>query len=134
MSHKIGLITDYNNSIENDKDPCEVPTNAIIMAGCGDKSNSQVGNMIPLEATPRKSNRAIFWSGTSVQACDHEYGGVANILPSVIHNMNQSINPCDSLYSGGPDGMGCTFVSLYYATFDPSSGYKHAAHFHQLLL
>ena len=27
-----------------------------------------------------------------------------------------------------------TFVSLHDATFDPSLGYKHSAHFHQFLL
>ena len=67
MSHKIGLITDYNYSIKNDKDPCRLPNNEIIMAGCDDKSNIQVGNVIPIEATPRKSNRAIVQYGTPVQ-------------------------------------------------------------------
>ena len=32
MSHKIGLITDYNNSIDNYKEPFELPTYSIIMA------------------------------------------------------------------------------------------------------
>ena len=48
MCHKIGLITDYNDLIDNDKAPCELPTNAIITAGCDDKSNIQVGDVIPL--------------------------------------------------------------------------------------
>ena len=95
MSHKIVLITDYNDSIDSDNEPCELPTNEIIMGGCDDKSNIQVGNMIPLEDNPRKSNRAIVWYGTSVQGYNHDYGSVANILPSVIHNMNQYINPGD---------------------------------------
>ena len=103
------------------------------MAGCDDKSNIQVGNVIPIEATPRKSNRAIVQYGTPVQEYDHDYGGVAKIVPSVIHNMNQYRNTGDSLYSGGTDGTGSTFVSLHDATFDPSSGYKHDDHFHQLL-
>ena len=38
MSHKIGLITAYNGSIENDKDPCELPTNTIFILVCVDKS------------------------------------------------------------------------------------------------
>ena len=134
MSHKISLMTDYKNSIENDKEACELPTNAIIMERCDDKSNIQVENVIPLEDTPRKSNRAIFLSSNSVQACDHDYGGFSKTVTSVIHNMNQSINPGDWLYSGGPDGMGRTFVSLHDGIFDASSGYKHAAHFHQFLL
>ena len=69
-----------------------------------------------------------------MQACDNDYGSVANILSSVIHNMNQSRNHGDLLYSGGPDGTGRTFVSLHDETLDPSSGYKHDAHFHQLFL
>ena len=99
MYHEIVLITDYNDSIDSDNEPCELPTNEIIMGGCDDKSNIQVGNVIPIEDTPRQSNRSVVRSGTSVQSCDHDYGGVANIVPSVIHNMNQSINPVDSLYS-----------------------------------
>ena len=114
MYHKIGLITDYNNSIENDKEPSKLLTNKIIMAGCNYKSNIQVGDVIPLEVTPSQSNRPIVWSGTSAQVCDHDYDGVANIVPSVIHNMNQSINTGDSLYSGGSDGTGRHFVSLIW--------------------
>ena len=48
--------------------------------------------------------------------------------------MNQYINPSDSLYSGITDGTGHTFMLLHDATFDPSLGYKHAAHFRQFLL
>ena len=59
MSHKIGLVTYYKDSIDNENEPCKLPTNVIIMAGCDDKSNIQVGNVIPLEAAPRQSNRAI---------------------------------------------------------------------------
>ena len=65
MYHNISLITDYNNSIDNDKDPCELPTNAIIMVGCDDKSKIQVGYVIPLEVNPSQSNYAIVLSGTS---------------------------------------------------------------------
>ena len=39
MSHKIGLITDYNDSIDNDNYPCKLPTNSIIVTGCDNKSN-----------------------------------------------------------------------------------------------
>ena len=132
--HKICLITDHNNSINNYKEPCKLPTDAIIMVGCDDKSKIQVGYVIPLEVNPSQSNYAIVLSGTSVQACDNYYVSVAKTIPSVIHNINQSRNPVDSLYIGGPDGRGCTFVLLYDATFDPSLVYKHFAHFHQFLL
>ena len=103
MYHEIVLITDYNDSIDNDKEPCELPTNAIIMAGFDDKPNIQVRNVIPLKGNPSKSNHVIVLYGTSVQVFDHDYVGVANIAPSVIHNMNQSINPGGSLYSVGTD-------------------------------
>ena len=99
MSHEIGLITDYNDSIDNDKELCKLPTNAIIIVGCDDTSKIQLGDLIPLEATPRQSNCVIFWSSTSVQVCNHDYDGVANIVPSVINNMNQYINTGGSLYS-----------------------------------
>ena len=69
-----------------------------------------------------------------MQSCDHYYGGVSKIVPSVIHNVKQPINPDYSLYSGVPNGTGCTFVLLHYETFNPYLGYKHAAHFRQFLL
>ena len=131
MSLNIGIIPYYYDPIENGKDPCKLPTNAIIIVGCDDTSKIQLGDLIPLEATPRQSNCAIFLSITSVLACDHDYGGVAKILPSVIHNMNQYINPGYSLYSGSPDGTGCAFLLLHDAKFYPSLGYNHAAHFNQ---
>ena len=104
------------------------------MAGCDDKSNIRMGNVIPLESTSRKANCSIVRSSTSVQSCDHDYNDVAKVVPSVIHNMNQYKNPGDSLYSGVPNGTGSTFVLLHDATFDTFLGYKHTAHFHQLLL
>ena len=134
MSLNIGIIPYYYDPIENGKDPCKLPTNAIIIVGCDDTSKIQLGDLIPLEATPRQSNCAIFLSITSVLACDHDYGGVAKILPSVIHNMNQYINPGYSLYSGSPDGTGCAFLLLHDAKFYPSLGYNHAAHFNQFWL
>ena len=66
-------------------------------------------------------------------SCDHDIGGIAKLIPSVSHFMNQSTNPGDSLYSGGPGGTGFTTVAVHDATLDPSSGMKHAAHFHTFL-
>ena len=105
----------------------------MIALGCDDKSNIQVGDLIPLEATPRQSNRAIVQRDTEVQACDHDFGGIPKLVPTVVHLMNQSTNSGDSLYSGGQHGTGRTFVSVHDATLEPSSGMKHAAHFHQFL-
>ena len=45
-----------------------------------------------------------------------------------IHFMNKSIKPGDSLYSGGVNGTGQTYVALHNAILNPSSGMKHAAH------
>ena len=69
-----------------------------------------------------------------MKVCYNDYGSVSDILSSVIHSMNQYINPGDSLCSGGPDGTGRTFLSLRDATLDLSLGYKHAAHFQKFLL
>ena len=134
-SHVLNLITKYHD--DNDFDagmvPCEKPTAAVVMAGCDDKSNMQVGNVIPVEATPRQSNHAIDLPGTKVVLCDHDLGSIANIVPSIIHLMNQSTNLGDSLYSGGPDGTEFTTVSVHDATQDPSTSMKHVAHLHQFL-
>ena len=62
------------------------------MAGCDEKSNIQVGDVKPPADTPGQSNRAIVWAGTSVQEFYHDYGIVANIVTSVIRNMNQYKN------------------------------------------
>ena len=48
MYHNIDIINYYNDSIDNDKEPCELPTNEIIMEGCDDKSNIKVGDAIPI--------------------------------------------------------------------------------------
>ena len=45
--------------------------------------------------------------------------------------MNLSRDLSDSLYSGGPNGHGRTYVSVHNNTLDPSSGLKHMAHFYQ---
>ena len=42
--------------------------------------------------------------------------------------MNQSLDPANSLYSGGLEGTGRAYVSLHDAILDPSNGWKHAAH------
>ena len=104
----------------------------MLAAGCDDKANIPVGDYIPVQATARQSNKAIVQEDTTVEACDHDYK-TAKVTPSVIHRFNQSTNPGDSLYSGGPDGTGRGFVSLHCAMLDPSDGMKHAANFHQFL-
>ena len=105
----------------------------MIYVGCDDKSNIQVGDLIPLEATPRQSNRVIVQHATEVQACDHDFGVIPKLIPTVVHLMNQSTNPGDLLYSGGKHSTGRTFVSGHDATLDLSSGMKHAARFHRFL-
>eukprot|EP00957_Ditylum_brightwellii_P022780 1718313-Ditylum_brightwellii.AAC.1 len=95
-------------------------------------SGIHIGNGIPLEAVSRQSNCAMVSSDTEVVAGNHDYG-FAKLTPSVAHHMNQSTNPGDSLYSGGENGNGRTFVALHDAVLDPSSGLKHAAYYFQLL-
>ena len=58
-----------------------------------------------------------------MEAGDHDFAGVNKLVPSAIHQMNQSTNPSDSLYSGGPDGTGRTFVSVHDALLGKSLGY-----------
>ena len=132
-SHLVSLIDDYQEMEDDKKVPCLEAIAAVRVAGCDDKSSVNVGFDLPLEATPRQSNRAIVQPGTSMEAADHDFTHT-RVVPSVIHLMNQSTYPGDSLYSGGPDGTGCTFVSVHDATLDPSSGMKNAAHFNQFLL
>ena len=40
--------------------------------------------------------------------------------------MNIESDTGDSLYSGGEEGGGCLYVSVYDDKFDPSAGTKHA--------
>ncbi len=133
-----GLIEQYNSSADiltdgAERQPCESARQAIVRAGCDDKTNIQVGDEIPLEAAARQSRRAIVQRNTDVVAGDHNFSA-HKITPSVIHFMNQSTEPGDSLYSGGPEGTGRTYVSLHDAVMDPSNGYKHAAHFNDWLI
>ena len=116
--HKMSLLISLlEEHLANDDElmPCELPTNTVIMAGCDDKSNIQVGDDVPLEATQRQSNRVMVQPGSSVGAGDHDFKGVNKLVPSVIHLMNQSTNPGESLHSGGPNGTGRTFVSVHDA-------------------
>ena len=62
MSYLLSLLEKHHtsaSSLEVDDElmvPCELPRNDIIIAGCDDKSNIQVGDDVPLESTPRQSN------------------------------------------------------------------------------
>ena len=129
-SHLLNILIQYHAKLNAGEVniPCEAPTAAVIMCGCDDKSNIAVGSTVPLEATPRQSNRAILPQDTTLEACDHNFEGIHKINPTVIHHMNQSTNPGDSLYSGGPHGTGRAFVSLHDSLLDPSDGMKHSAH------
>eukprot|EP00957_Ditylum_brightwellii_P056136 4256207-Ditylum_brightwellii.AAC.2 len=68
----------------------------------------------------------------ALDASDHDFIS-ERVVQSVIHSINLSSNLSHSLYSGGPKGHGCTFVSVYNATLDPSNALKHSAHFNQCL-
>ena len=109
--------------------PCIEPNLAIMLVGADDKSSMSVGVQSPLEAVQRQStNRAIVCADTIIETSDHSFGNQNKLIPSVIHFMNKSIEPGDSLYSGGVNGTGQTYVALHNSILNPSSGMKHAAH------
>ena len=127
-----GLFEEYSNQDPigdaRMREPCEPPTHEILKAGCDDKTSIQIGDQVPLEAVSRQSDRAIVETGSEVVAGDHNFSA-HKITPSVIHFMNQSSDPANSLYSGGSEGTGRTYMSLHDAILDPLNGWKHAAHF-----
>ena len=71
--------------------------------------------------------------GCEPRAADHDFSCEA-LVSSVLHNMHLCSDPGESLYSGGPQGNGISYVSVHDRTLDPSSGLKHAAHFHEYLI
>eukprot|EP00957_Ditylum_brightwellii_P114165 8703280-Ditylum_brightwellii.AAC.1 len=114
QSHLIQFIGKFLNlNLDcNDVESCLPATAAIICAGCDDKTSANVGKLIPLEAaTSRQSNHAIVNADTSIEAGDHSFTCL-RLTPSIIHVFNQSTNPGESIYSGGPDGTGHTFVNI----------------------
>lgn len=133
-SHLVRLFEAQCEPRESVQDytPCPEASAALVYAGADDKTTINVGKDIPLEATKRQSNCAIVNPGASVQAGDHDFT-CSRLVPSVIHKFNLSKYPGDSLYSGGPDGTGQTFVAVHDATLEPSTGLKQAAHFLQFL-
>ena len=57
---------------------------------------------------------------------DHDFN-TEHFIPPVTHCMNITIHAGDYLYSGGEEGGRRVYVSIHDATFDPSTGIKHAA-------
>lgn len=115
------------------KAPCLSPTRAMSYNGADDKASVPVGRKVPISASARQSTRVLMEPGQKPKASDHDFLSERGVA-SVIHRMNISNNPGDSLYSGGPDGHGRGYVSTHNATLDPSTGMKHIAHFYQYLL
>ena len=58
FSHMLEFIINYHNKNMEDNDmvTCEKLNAYVVIAGCDDKSNMQVGNEIPLSVNPRQSN------------------------------------------------------------------------------
>lgn len=127
------LIAEYTtNDKEDFIEPCLEPRVALCVTGCDDKTSIPIGRKTPISAIGNQSSRAIVSSETVPEAADHDWH-CERLTPSVIHRMNISEDPSDSLYSGGTDGNGKTFVSIHNQTLDPSSGIKHTAHFYEYL-
>ena len=114
-------------------DTCLEADRAMSYNGGDDKATAAVGRILPISASAKQSARVIMAPGAKPLALDHNFHN-ERVVPSAIHNMNISGNPGDSLYSGGPDGNGRSFVSVHDQTLDPSTGLKHAANYYQYLL
>ena len=108
------------------------PHNALIYVGQDDKTKIPIGRKLPTAATSKQSVKAIVSTDTSASAADHDFTSEA-LIPSVTLRMNLSVNPTDSLFSGGKDGISRVYVLLHDATLDPSTGIKHATNLRSLL-
>ena len=112
---------------------CLGPLQALSYNSGDDKATAAVGRMHPISASAKQSTRLIMAPGTHARATDYDFHN-ERVVPSVIHCQNISGNPGDSLYSGGPQGYGRTYMSVHDHTLDPSTGLKHCAHYYQYLL
>ena len=129
------LITYYMNNSSWDDDvnePCLDAIDAVLKVGCYDKTSIPIGRKVPISATQKQSIRVAVPIGTALAAGDHDWH-CQRLVPSVLQLMNRSPDPGDSLFSGGINDNGRTFVALHDATLNPSSRLKHYAHFFQFM-
>ena len=56
------------------------------------------------------------------------------MVPSVTNRMIMTETAGESLYSGGPNGLGRIFVSVHNETTNPSTGFKHIANSYEVLI
>ncbi len=144
------MVTDYLWEESPDKIPMLDP----IHAGVNGKTSVPVGLHVPIASVQNQLVRPLVASGTKIEAADHSLY-CEKLIPSVIQSMNKFPNPGDSLFSGGVNGNGRTFISIHDAALYLSSvelimfilfftdeqimlmyevpcsnsGYKHATHF-----
>lgn len=114
------LILDYLYKDGRDKVPTLQPIDAFWKIGVDDKTSIPVGRYVPVASVQKQSSRAPMLPGIELLATDHDWC-CEKLIPSVIQLMNNSADPGELLFSGGPNGNGRTFVSFHDRTLDPSS-------------
>ena len=88
------------------------------MIGMDDKASILVSySETPVAATVYNNVQTVVPAGTKIHAADHDYSGLAKIVPSVSVDMNIGQDPNESVLSGGEGGHGQIYASLHDEVF-----------------
>ena len=113
------LFCEHFQSCSSDIEPCLQPDIGMSYNSGDDKASAAVGRHLPVSATAKQSTRIpVGVGGDAPKAADHDFC-CERVIPTVIHRMNISRDPGESLYSGRPDGNGHTYISMHDETLDP---------------
>eukprot|EP00957_Ditylum_brightwellii_P206656 15349393-Ditylum_brightwellii.AAC.1 len=85
--------------------PCLEPCHAMSYNRADDKASCAVGRAVPVSAASKQSTKVPMSAGDAPDAPDHDFI-CERVQASVLHSMNLSRDPSDSLYSDGPKGHG----------------------------
>ena len=102
------------------------PSKSIAIFGGDGMAKAECGQDVEISATGCQYVRTIVSEGQATSVSDHDFN-IEYLIPSVTHPMNITSDAEDSLYSSGEEVGFCVYVSVHYATFDPSTSIKHAA-------
>ena len=108
-------------------------SDVILYLGQDEKASVHVGRSVPLSDVTQQSFREIVGQYQIFITADHDWN-YERVIPSVTLRMDTTQTYGKSLYSGGPNGICCIFVSVHNATTDASTGIKHIVNAYDTLI
>eukprot|EP00957_Ditylum_brightwellii_P209422 15361702-Ditylum_brightwellii.AAC.1 len=98
-SHEVALFIKYQDSVDYYDSICPPPIYAILLYGRDDKAVIQAGRTLPVVVIGKQSSHVMVAPDSHPVDVDHDWS-CKSLIASVIHNMNLTEDPTDSLYSG----------------------------------